>query len=244
MAGAGEPPASARGGREGPRASEVPSTHAEAEPDPAVGDYGPNPAHGDPLGEEALSPTEGRHGGPGDEADEAAEAAAEEAPPSEPPARKRAGAKASGRSRAARSREEEPGGAEDQAVTTGVSMTAEELCRATGLDPEGLEALQRFGLVEALTVAGIPHFDEEAMTIATLAVKLADFGIEPRHLRLFRNSVDREVGLIEQVVTPLLRQRNPEARQRAVEVTREISQLGEGIRGALLRLEIRRHFGA
>ena len=35
------------------------------------------------------------------------------------------------------------------------------------------------------------------------------FGLEPRHLRPFRTAADREVGLVEQVVAPLLRQRNP-----------------------------------
>ena len=49
------------------------------------------------------------------------------------------------------------------------------------------------------------------------------FGIEPRHLRLYRNAVDREMGLIEQVIIPLLRQRNPESRQRAVDGADELA---------------------
>ena len=60
-------------------------------------------------------------------------------------------------------------------------------------------------------------YDEEALTVANLAAAFRAFGIEPRHLRLYRNAVDREMGLIEQVVIPLLRQRNPESRQRAAE---------------------------
>ncbi len=123
-------------------------------------------------------------------------------------------------------------------------MTAEELCRASGLSHEALEALERFGLLEPLSVAGIPHYDDEALTVARLSAKLASYGVEPRHLRLFRNAVDREVGLIEQIVTPLLRQRNPEARQKAVEAAREVAEVGDGIRSALVRQELRRHFGA
>ena len=48
-------------------------------------------------------------------------------------------------------------------------------------------------------VAGIPTFDEDALTVANLAAEFRKFGIEPRHLRLYRNSVDRELGLIEPV---------------------------------------------
>ena len=51
--------------------------------------------------------------------------------------------------------------------------------------------------------------------MATLAAQFARFGIEPRHLRLYKNAADREAGFVEQIVLPLVRQRNPEARARA-----------------------------
>ena len=84
-------------------------------------------------------------------------------------------------------------------------------------------------------VAGIPTYDEDALTVANLAADFRAFGIEPRHLRLYRNAVDREVGLIEQVIIPLLRQRNPESRQRAVEAADELGALGQSMRATLLR---------
>ena len=80
-----------------------------------------------------------------------------------------------------------------------------------------MAALEGFGLVEPLAVAGVLYYDEEALTVARLVAEFAAFGIEPRHLRVYRNAVDREVGLVEQIITPLLRQRNPEARQRAID---------------------------
>ena len=64
---------------------------------------------------------------------------------------------------------------------------------------------------------------------------MARFGIEPRHLRAFRAAADREVGLIEQVITPLLRQRNPDARVRAAEVVRELAALSVRLHAALVR---------
>jgi DNA-binding transcriptional MerR regulator len=123
-------------------------------------------------------------------------------------------------------------------VVTGVSMTAAELCAASGLAPEDLADLQSYGLVESVSVAGIPTFDEEALAIANLAAGFRVFGIEARHLRQFRMAVDREMGLIEQVVIPLLRQRNPEARQRALEGAEQLALLGESMRAALLRVAL------
>jgi hypothetical protein len=79
------------------------------------------------------------------------------------------------------------------------------------------------------------YFDEEALVIATVAARFAQFGIEPRHLRLYKNAADREAGFVEQIVLPLVRQRNPEARVRAHQTVDELAGLGEQIRGALLR---------
>ncbi|HXY28247.1 MAG TPA: MerR family transcriptional regulator [Acidimicrobiales bacterium] len=128
-------------------------------------------------------------------------------------------------------------------TTTGVSLTLEELCTASGLSPEEVAGLQSFGLIEPMRVAGIETFDEDALTVANLAVSFRSYGIEPRHLRLYRNAVDREVGLIEQVVIPLLRLRNPESRQRAVESADELASLGQSLRANLLRAALRRHLG-
>ena len=134
-------------------------------------------------------------------------------------------------------------GALSARVVTGASFTADELCSAGGVSPEVLGSLERFGLVAPLVVAGVPYYDEDALTITRLAAELAEYGVEPRHLTLYRNAVDREVGLVEQIITPLLRQRNPEARQRAVEASANLTRLGESLRSALLRRELRRQLG-
>jgi DNA-binding transcriptional MerR regulator len=128
-------------------------------------------------------------------------------------------------------------------MVTGASLTAEELCAASGLSEVELAGLQGFGLIEPLIVAGIPTFDEDALTLANVAAAFRKFGIEPRHLRLYRNAVDREMGLIEQVIIPLLRQRNPESRQRAVDAADELGSLGQTMRATLMRTALRRHVG-
>ncbi len=128
-------------------------------------------------------------------------------------------------------------------VVTGASLTAEELAAASGLTSEELAGLVSFGLLESVMVAGIATYDEEALTVANLAASFRAFGIEPRHLRLYRNGADREMGLIEQVVIPLLRQRNPESRQRAMEAADELAGLGQSMRATLVRSALRRHLG-
>ena len=128
-------------------------------------------------------------------------------------------------------------------TVTGASLTVDELCAACGLPPEEVARLEGFGLIDAVMVAGIPTYDEDALTVANLAAAFGAFGIEPRHLRLYRNAVDREMGLIEQVVIPLLRQRNPESRQRALEGAEQLAALGQSMRATLLRLALRRHLG-
>ena len=129
------------------------------------------------------------------------------------------------------------------AIVTGASLSVDELCAATGLSVEEVAGLKSFGLLESVTVAGIETYDEDALTVANLAAAFRSFGIEPRHLRLYRNAADRELGLIEQVIIPLLRQRNPESRQRAVDGADQLAALGQSMRVALLRRSLRNHLG-
>jgi DNA-binding transcriptional MerR regulator len=126
---------------------------------------------------------------------------------------------------------------------SGVSLTLAELCAATGLTPDVVASLEGLGLLVAMSIAGGTFYDEEALTVGKLVVEFRRYGVEPRHLRMYRNAVDREVGLVEQVITPLLRQRNPEARQRAVDAAADLARLGQSMRAALVRTELRRQLG-
>ena len=133
----------------------------------------------------------------------------------------------------------EPGG-----PPSGVSLTLDELGVATGLSPDDLADLVRFGLMAGKSVAGSVYYDEEALTVANLAAGFMRYGVEARHLRMYRTSAEREAGFFEQVVMPMLKQRNPQARRQAVEALRELSQLGQGLRAAMLRQALRDHTGS
>jgi hypothetical protein len=117
----------------------------------------------------------------------------------------------------------------------GASLSVDELSAACGLEVALLRELQEYGLLTSDSVAGVEYFDEEALAVANLSARFARFGIEPRHLRLYKNAAEREAGFVEQIVLPLVRQRNPEARARAHETADELTQLGQQLRGSLLR---------
>ncbi len=126
---------------------------------------------------------------------------------------------------------------------SGVSMTLDELCLATGLQSSDIDTIESFGLINPTVIAGTVYYDESALLIASLVADFSNYGIEPRHLRLYKNAADRELGLIEQVVSPLLRQRNPKARQRANESSDELAELGQRLRASLISRGLRDQLG-
>jgi DNA-binding transcriptional MerR regulator len=123
-----------------------------------------------------------------------------------------------------------------------VNMTVEELAGATGLEAAAVRELERFGLLTGRDLGGTTYFDAEALAVAQMAAGFARHGVEARHLRMYKNAAERETGLFEQVVMPLFKQRNPQARQQAMGTLEELSRLGAELRGALLRAALRDAF--
>ncbi len=120
---------------------------------------------------------------------------------------------------------------------TDVRLSRRELLEAAELDDASLDQLEQYGLVAPRP--GGNHYDGTSLSIARTVAEMARFGIEPRHLRAFKAAADREVGLVEQVVTPLARQRGPEARARAEEVARELAALSVRLHAALVKAGLR-----
>jgi DNA-binding transcriptional MerR regulator len=123
------------------------------------------------------------------------------------------------------------------------AVTLEELIEASGLDVAAVEQLESYGLLCGRVVGGVVYYDEDALTVARVAAGLARYGVEARHLRVHKLAAEREAGFIEQVVLPLLKQRNPEARQRAFETVAELTVLGQDLREVLLRSALREQLG-
>jgi hypothetical protein len=126
---------------------------------------------------------------------------------------------------------------------SGATMTIEELAEGSGLDVASVEQLESYGLLCGRVVGGVAYYDEDALTVARVAGGLARYGVEARHLRLHKHAAEREAGFIEQIVLPLLKQRNPEARVRAQEIVTELTQLGQALREVLLRTALRDQLG-
>jgi DNA-binding transcriptional MerR regulator len=130
-----------------------------------------------------------------------------------------------------------------QVVRTGVSMTFEELEQACGLRPSQLQELERFGLLGGRVVGGTAYYDEEALIVANLAAGFMRYGVEARHLRMYKTAAEREASFFEQLVMPLLKQRNPRSRKEAMDTLADLGKLGQGLRAAMLRAALREHTG-
>jgi DNA-binding transcriptional MerR regulator len=114
------------------------------------------------------------------------------------------------------------------------------LCERAGIDSRLARELEDFGLLAPRTVAGEKRYPELDADIALACGQLARYGIAPRHLRSFRTAADREVGLIEQVVGPALRARNPERRRAGLEDLESLAQVAQQLSQLLSWRALRR----
>ena len=127
---------------------------------------------------------------------------------------------------------------------TGANLSLEELAASAGLRVEQVQDLERFGLFTGRVVGGSSYYDEDSLVIARLAAGFLRFGVEGRHLRMYKTAAEREASFFEQLVMPLLKQRNPSSRSQAIDTLQELGRLGQGLRGAMLRQALRDHTGA
>ncbi len=107
-----------------------------------------------------------------------------------------------------------------------------ELMAAAGIGEQELEEWESYGLIAPLP-DGV--YDAEAVTVAGLVLELGRFGIEPRHLRVMKAAADREAGLVDQVVAPLKRHRNPQTRATREARTKELAGLTVKLHAALVQ---------
>ena len=78
-----------------------------------------------------------------------------------------------------------------------VRLTGPELRQASGIEKQLFSSHESIGLLRADATG---HYAGEAVDIAVAAKRLAEHGLEPRHLRPFRTAADREIGLVDQVL--------------------------------------------
>lgn len=110
----------------------------------------------------------------------------------------------------------------------------DELLERTGASPALVRDLGDYGLIE-----NDNGFDDVALEVVQSAAELAQYGVEPRHLRLFRTAAEREASLLEQLLNTGLRSRNPDRRAEAFAALEELAGLVSHMRHLLLVSELR-----
>jgi len=121
----------------------------------------------------------------------------------------------------------------------GEPLDRTELLKRSKLEDNELDALIEVGLVRPIRDSVV--FSPEAGIVAMEAKRLMDHGLEARHLRTIRLSSEREADLLRQLVAPLLKASNPEARARAKDVLESSSDSVQAMHRALLASELRQH---
>ena len=121
--------------------------------------------------------------------------------------------------------------------------TAEEIQQMTGADAALLSELEEYELVRARQVSGVRRYTETDAGIVGAAAQLAQLGLRPKNLRVVKSAVDREIGLIEQVLLPALKSNRQERRREGLEQLDDIVQATTQLRQLLLARGVRRLTG-
>lgn len=119
---------------------------------------------------------------------------------------------------------------------TRIRLSREDLLERSGVDDGLLTALLKAGVI---TTGPGGFFDEHAVVILQCARALADYGVEPRHLRAFRSAADRQSDLIAQIAGPLVKADKAGARDRADELAREVAALAITLHTSLIKSAVR-----
>ena len=114
-----------------------------------------------------------------------------------------------------------------------------ELCERAGIDASLARALEEYGLLTPRLEGGERRYREGDAEIAAACGQLSQYGIDARHLRTFRNSAGREAGLLEQLVAPALRARNPERRKAGLEDLQALAEASQELSRLLFWRELR-----
>ena len=114
-----------------------------------------------------------------------------------------------------------------------------ELCERAGIDQALARELEEYGLLSPRVEGGERLYREGDADIAAACGRLAQFGIDARHLRTFKNSAGRESSLLEQLVAPALRSRNPERRKAGLDDLQALAETSQELSRLLFWRELR-----
>jgi DNA-binding transcriptional MerR regulator len=122
----------------------------------------------------------------------------------------------------------------------GALYSLEEVCEETAADAGLVRELVDFGVIKGETRGGTRYFEETEREIVRAVSELARYGVGGRNLRVFRSSADREAQLLQSILAPALRSRNPERRKEAVEALENLASVTTHLRHLLLIRDLRK----
>jgi DNA-binding transcriptional MerR regulator len=124
---------------------------------------------------------------------------------------------------------------------TGLQMSIEEMSAATGIDRDRIKELESFGLVCSHGPEAATYYDGDDYIVLSIVKDLFRYGVEPRHLTMYKHFAEREATFFEPIVLPQLRQRNPDARRMAATSLGELAKASRKLKQALLRTNLRQY---
>jgi DNA-binding transcriptional MerR regulator len=127
--------------------------------------------------------------------------------------------------------------------TSRAYLTLEEVVEETGAREELISELENFGIVQPEKREGKTVYDETDREIVRAANELSRVGVGARNLRVFRSSADREANLLEALLAPSLRSRNPERRKEALQSLESLAATVSHLKHLLLVRDLRRLAG-
>jgi DNA-binding transcriptional MerR regulator len=122
----------------------------------------------------------------------------------------------------------------------GALYSLQDVSEDTGADPALVRELVDFGVVKGEVRGGVRYFEETEREIVRAVSELARYGVGGRNLRVFRSSADREAQLLQSILAPALRSRNPERRKEAIEALENLATVTTHLKHLLLIRDLRK----
>jgi DNA-binding transcriptional MerR regulator len=122
----------------------------------------------------------------------------------------------------------------------GALYSLEDVVEDTGAEPRLVKELEDFGIVRGEARGGTTYYDETEREIVRAVTELARYGVAGRNLRVFKTSAEREAALLQQILAPSLRSRNPERRKEAIEALENLAAVASHLKHLLLVRDLRR----
>ena len=128
-------------------------------------------------------------------------------------------------------------------ATTGALYSVDDVLEETKADAKLVRELEEYGVVKGEQRGGVRYFDETEREIIGAVAELARYGVGGRNLRVFRSSADREANLLQQILAPALRSRNPQRRKEALEALENLAAVATHLKHLLLVRDLRKIAG-